>query len=199
MMFEPARTNGSARSSAGMLLPSARHQLGHEGFALMGVKNRPTWDARRAVPPFRMARWRCLECGCDYQAATRKRKRLGLPVLTTSAKTCSPPCARAREHRRRAYLKTRWKLYSEQHQAAEPYPDQRRRRGQEPVNERQVLGVWSFPRGSDVAAMVDRRPRPAGRAEARTYCRSYTWVIETFFPCLFVEVNVWVRTFPSRL
>jgi hypothetical protein len=46
-----------------------------------------------------MVRWRCSECGCSREAAERKRKRLGLPVLIAWAKTCSPPCARAREKR----------------------------------------------------------------------------------------------------
>jgi hypothetical protein len=41
--------------------------------------------------------WRCSECGCSSEAAERKRKRLGLPVLYPWAKTCSQACARARE------------------------------------------------------------------------------------------------------
>ncbi len=46
-----------------------------------------------------MSRWRCSECGCFREAAERKRKRVGLPVLYPWAKTCSQPCSRVREKR----------------------------------------------------------------------------------------------------
>jgi hypothetical protein len=89
--------------------------------------------------------WRCRECGCSFEEAQAKRRRRGeREIRTLLARTCSARCRTiyrtriircwdrehpeaAREHQRRVYLKARWKLYSEQHQVAEPYPDRRRR------------------------------------------------------------------------
>ena len=91
--------------------------------------------------------WRCRHCGCSFaQAQAKRRRRAEREIRSLLAKTCSARCRTtyrtriirrwerehpeaAREHRRRAYLKRRWKLYSNQHQDAQPYPDERRRRG----------------------------------------------------------------------
>jgi hypothetical protein len=90
--------------------------------------------------------WRCRECNCSFAKAQAKRRRHGeRAIRSLKARTC---CARCRsiyrtkiirrwerqhpdavsEHRRRASLKRRWKVYSEQHQDAGSYPDERRRR-----------------------------------------------------------------------
>ncbi len=90
--------------------------------------------------------WRCRECGCGFAEAQAKRRRRGeREIRSLKARTCSARCRSiyrtriirrwdgehpeaVREYGRRAHLRKRWKLYSEQRQGAEPYPDQRRRR-----------------------------------------------------------------------
>ena len=90
--------------------------------------------------------WRCRECNCSFAEAQAKRRRHAeRPIRSLNARTCCARCRSiyrakiirrwerehpeaVREHRRTASRKKRWKLYSEQHQSAEPYPDGRRRK-----------------------------------------------------------------------
>jgi hypothetical protein len=49
--------------------------------------------------------WRCSECGCSRETATRRRTRRGLGPLRSWAHTCSPECKAARK---RAYDHRLW-------------------------------------------------------------------------------------------
>ena len=72
----------------------------------------------------RLRAWRCRECGCTFKQAQAKRRRRGEGEIPDY------PALGARAPRGcQAYLKKRWKLFSEQHHIGEAYPDQRRREG----------------------------------------------------------------------
>lgn len=99
---------------------------------------------RRLRVPRELA-WKCRECGCSFKTAQVKRRRRGeQEIRSLLARTCSARCRRAqsgrlarhwnslhpeaiREYVRRTWLRKRWKLYAEQHEESEPYPDLRYR------------------------------------------------------------------------